>query len=75
MIAEYFGDPRPTCGKSCDFCRNPLVVKEAARNAKLCQMGKGACGGSGMANFERGAPDCTLYGGGRWGYKRYIGLW
>ena len=68
-IAEYFNDPRPLCGNSCDFCKNPKVVKEAARNMKLCQMGKGPSVGSMTANFERGQPDYRLYGGGRWGYK------
>ena len=70
VIAEYFSDPRPQCGKLCDFCQNPRVVREDVRNMKLCQMGKGPGLGSGMANFERGEPDWTLYGGGRWGYKR-----
>lgn len=70
MIAKYFGDPRPQCGKFCDFCKNPRVVREDARSMKLCQMGKGTSIGSGMANFERGEPDWSLYGGGRWGYKR-----
>ena len=72
MIANYFGDPRPKCEKSCDFCQNPRIVKEAAHGMKLCQQGgKGrGVGGGGMGNFERGEPDWSLYGGGRWGYRR-----
>ena len=74
VIANYFGDPKPKCGKSCDFCQNPLALKEAVRDMKLCQGGgKGtSVGGTGMGNFERGEPDWALYGGGRWGYKRYV---
>ena len=71
-IAEYFEDPKPNCGKSCDFCKSPREVKEAARDMKLCQKGGGRVGGGGMGVFERGEPDSSLYGGGRWGYKRYI---
>ena len=46
-IADYFGDPKPNCGKSCDFCKNPREVKEAARDMKLCQKGGGRVGGGG----------------------------
>ena len=70
-IAEYFGDPKPNCQRSCDFCRDPLVVREAVRSMKLCQAGGTRVGGTGMGNFEHGEPDWTLYGGGRWGYKRF----
>ena len=70
LIAKYFGDPRPECNKSCDFCQNPKTAKEQARNMKFCQTGKKKASlGSLSANFEYGVPDYSLYGGGRWGYK------
>ena len=39
---------------------------------KLCQKGGSGVGGGGMGVFERGEPDSSLYGGGRWGYKRCV---
>ena len=69
VIAKYFGDPKPACNKSCDYCKNPLATKENCRSMKLCQAGKRQSVGSQMAYFEYGEPDYSLYGGGRWGYK------
>ena len=71
VIANYFGDPKPKCVSSCDFCKEPARVREEARGMRLCQKG-GSVGGGGMGSFERGQPDLSLYGGGRWGYKRCV---
>ena len=63
------GIPVPQCAKSCDFCENPTAAKERAKSAQICHVGHKY--GSRMgASFRNGRVDPSLYGGGKWGYKR-----
>ena len=58
----------PQCNRTCDYCKNPAAAKElASRAARLSQSG-----GKGQLGSCVGSMDSaySLYGGGRYGYKR-----
>ncbi|XP_014676080.1 PREDICTED: ATP-dependent DNA helicase Q5-like isoform X2 [Priapulus caudatus] len=71
-IADYFGDGKPPCEKTCDFCKLP---RETANRTERFQ--SGACGVnskhrhqgsttvSSMTNKEGTREDASLYGGGK----------
>nr|XP_015211973.1 PREDICTED: ATP-dependent DNA helicase Q5 isoform X1 [Lepisosteus oculatus] len=71
-IAQYFGDERPSCNKSCDFCRDPAAVRRQQEmahgltfNSKTCIQAREPKGAFGF--------DAELYAGGRrgYGFERY----
>ena len=71
-ISKFFGDEKPPCNKSCDFCENSTRAMQefedlcrgnyASTNSRRHQ------GRTGIA-FESSDPDPDLYGGGRNGIK------
>ncbi|XP_066561003.1 ATP-dependent DNA helicase Q5 [Amia ocellicauda] len=71
-IAQYFGDEKPKCNKSCDFCRDPEGVKKQLDMARSLTYNSKTCV---QAREPRGAfgfnPE--LYAGGRkgYGFERY----
>ncbi|XP_031717787.1 ATP-dependent DNA helicase Q5 isoform X2 [Anarrhichthys ocellatus] len=64
-ISKFFGDETPNCAGSCDFCRNPKVVRaQLERAAVLCtKTAAQSTEATGPFGFQRG-----LYEGGRKGY-------
>lgn len=58
------------CNKTCDFCKNPAAAKELAESARLCQTGKKLLGSLVESSANLGKPDPSLYGGGKYGYRR-----
>ncbi|XP_077107871.1 ATP-dependent DNA helicase Q5 [Ranitomeya variabilis] len=69
-IASYFGDEKPLCNKSCDFCKNPRAVKQQIEHLEGLQLN----GRSRTCIQHPGAPsgpfgyDRELYEGGKKGY-------
>ncbi|XP_062381557.1 ATP-dependent DNA helicase Q5 [Sardina pilchardus] len=65
-ISKFFGDAAPACAGSCDFCRDPKLVRAQIARAAV-QRG----GHTGPARSEPQGPfgyDKDLYAGGRKGY-------
>ncbi|MBN3286795.1 RECQ5 helicase, partial [Polyodon spathula] len=67
-IAQYFGDEKPHCNKSCDFCKNPAAVRNQLELSRCL-------GSDGRTHIGPAAPstgpfgyDRELYAGGRRGY-------
>ncbi|XP_041077936.1 ATP-dependent DNA helicase Q5 [Polyodon spathula] len=72
-IAQYFGDEKPHCNKSCDFCKNPAAVRNQLELSRCL-------GSDGRTHIGPAAPstgpfgyDRELYAGGRrgYGFERY----
>ncbi|KAG2460831.1 RECQ5 helicase, partial [Polypterus senegalus] len=68
-IAQYFGDEKPLCGKSCDYCKTPAAVRQHIENVKQLEASWGktcirpAAKASGPFGFHG-----DLYEGARYGY-------
>ncbi|XP_028675602.2 ATP-dependent DNA helicase Q5 isoform X2 [Erpetoichthys calabaricus] len=68
-IAQYFGDEKPLCGKSCDYCKTPAAVRQHIENVKQLEASWGktcirpAAKASGPFGFHQ-----ELYEGARYGY-------
>ena len=71
-IAKFFGDDKPKCNKSCDFCLNPEEVLQQSDNLKrgvyANSHAKRHLGRTAIMDFSD-EPDDSLYGGGRMGAK------
>lgn len=75
-IASYFGDSKPKCPKSCDYCKDPDAVDNlvdhwrrgviAVRNRNV------TAGRTYIAYGLSSGEDDELYGGGKWGYDRKV---
>ncbi|MGH0141548.1 UNVERIFIED_CONTAM: hypothetical protein FKN15_001231 [Acipenser sinensis] len=74
-IAQYFGDEKPRCSKSCDFCKNPVAVRNQLESSRC--LGSGGRTRIGPAATSTGpfGYDQELYAGGRrgYGFERYDG--
>ncbi|KAK6479836.1 ATP-dependent DNA helicase Q5-like [Huso huso] len=74
-IAQYFGDEKPRCNKSCDFCKNPAAVRNQLESSRC--LGSGGRTRIGPAATSTGpfGYDRELYAGGRrgYGFERYDG--
>ncbi|XP_075994917.1 ATP-dependent DNA helicase Q5 [Genypterus blacodes] len=65
-ISKFFGDQAPNCARSCDFCRNPKLVRAQLERAATLSTGMQAAQSkesTGPFGFQPG-----LYQGGRKGY-------
>ncbi|KAG5263135.1 hypothetical protein AALO_G00282960 [Alosa alosa] len=65
-ISKFFGDAAPACAGSCDFCRNPKLVRAQIARAAVQRSGH-----TGPAHSAPRGPfgyDKDLYAGGRKGY-------
>jgi ATP-dependent DNA helicase Q5 len=66
VIVGFFGDPPPECKGSCDYCKDPKATEIQVKTMKMGQ----SQSMTGMKVLEVGVYNESLYGGGRWGYKR-----
>lgn len=70
-FTQYFGDDKPDCKKSCDYCINRKVTEKRVEQWNVAVVRKEAYRFAPVAAFEDGFEDSSLYGGGRRGLKRY----
>uniref|UniRef100_A0A8B9H314 DNA 3'-5' helicase n=1 Tax=Astyanax mexicanus TaxID=7994 RepID=A0A8B9H314_ASTMX len=65
-ISQFFGDQKPNCAGSCDYCRNPKLVRAQLERAAALSTRTGPAQSSeprGPFGFDR-----ELYAGGKKGY-------
>lgn len=72
-IAAYFGDDKPECNKSCDYCTDNRKADSDLDHLKRGAYGKASAKkhATTMIVEESDIPDQDLYGGGRKGVKRW----
>ncbi|XP_072040321.1 uncharacterized protein [Amphiura filiformis] len=75
-IAQFFGDDKPNCNKTCDVCKTPNNVRVQIDNLEKGIMSNNARktarpGKTYIATAPLDQPDKDLYGGGRYGADRF----
>ncbi|NWR78692.1 RECQ5 helicase, partial [Centropus unirufus] len=69
-IARYFGDATPPCNKSCDYCKNPGVVRRQLESLECCSSSwSKTCVGPTSSSWDSYDPE--LYEGGRRGCRGF----
>ena len=58
------------CNKMCDYCKCPAGVKQLVKSLQLCAGKSGGLGSRVGDSSKAGHPVPSLYGGGRFGYKK-----